>query len=103
MRQLARPLPWAMRNQSFLDAMQPQDAAPGRRRVLTRLTAWSEIDHAVLIGVMSGKSAAKVSKITFGIAARFGGEGLKRSIQPERRHGLEEGLAGPSARGVHRG
>jgi hypothetical protein len=81
---------------SLLAAMQPQDAAPGRQRVrsgddtkrfdwtMTRLTAWSEIDRAVLMGVMSGKSAAKVSKITFGIAARFGGKGLKRSTVQDR-------------------
>jgi hypothetical protein len=81
---------------SFLGQMQPQDAAPGRRRVLTdddtrrfdwtmtRLAAWSEIDRAVLMGVMSGKSAAKISKITFGIAARFGGKGLKRSTVQDR-------------------
>jgi hypothetical protein len=81
---------------SFLGAMQPQDAAPGRQRVLTdddtrrfdwtmtRLTAWSEIDRAVLMGVMTGKSAAKISTITFGIAARFGGKGLKRSTVQDR-------------------
>jgi hypothetical protein len=95
-RRLPRPrLPASYR--SFLGEMQPQDdAAPGRRRVLTdddtrrfdwtmtRLAAWSEIDRAVLMGVMTGRSATQVSKITFGIAARFGGKGLKRSTVQDR-------------------
>lgn len=51
---------------------------------MTQLAAWSEIDRAVLMGVMTGKSAARISKVTFGIAARYGGKGQKRSTVHDR-------------------
>lgn len=75
---------------SFLTAMQPQEAAPGRRRVLTdadtqlidwtmtRIWLWSEIDRAVLMGFMTGTKPETISRITFEIAARRGGTGIKR-------------------------
>lgn len=75
---------------SFLTAMQPQDAAPGRRRVLTdadtqlidwtmtRIWLWSEIDRAVLMGFMTGTKPEMISRITFEIAARRGGKAIKR-------------------------
>jgi hypothetical protein len=81
---------------SILGLMQPQDAAPGPRRVLTdddtrrldwtltRLAAWSEIDRAVLMGIMSGKSVREVSKSTIAIAARFGSKGLQKSAVHDR-------------------
>ena len=81
---------------SILGQIQPQDAAPGRRQVLTdddtrrldwtmtRLAAWSDIDRAVLMGIMSGKSVREVSKTTIAIGARFGGKGLKKSAVHDR-------------------
>jgi hypothetical protein len=81
---------------SFLGELQPQDAVPGRQRVLTdehtkrldwtmtKLHAWSEIDRAVLMGVMSGRSLNKIVKIIAGIVARRGGEALQRSAVHKR-------------------
>ena len=75
---------------SFLTALQPQDAVPGRSRVLTdehtrlidwtmtRLSLWSEIDRAVLMGFMTGTKPETISRITFEVAARHGGKGIKR-------------------------
>jgi hypothetical protein len=51
---------------------------------MTRLSAWSELDRAVLVGVMSGQSLSKISKRTFAIAARFGGKGLKKTAVHKR-------------------
>ena len=91
---LAQRLPRAKvpaKYRSFLGELQPQDAAPGRnsplsadeeRRLdwtLARLCAWGPIDQAVLMGVMSGRSFEKISKVTFGIARRVGGDGLTKS------------------------
>ena len=76
---------------SFLGEMQPQDAAGGRPGPLTdeqtqrfdwtmsRLFAWGEINRAILMGVMIGRSFDKISKITLGIQARTGSKGLKTS------------------------
>ncbi len=49
-----------------------------------RLFCWSEIDRAVLMGVMSGKSLATVSKITFAIASRHGGAGIGKTAVHKR-------------------
>lgn len=75
---------------SFLGNLQPQEAGPLRRPLSPeedarlnwtwdRLFCWSEIDRAVLMGVMSGKSVRMISKITFGIAAQRGGRGISKS------------------------
>lgn len=90
---------------SFLGELQPQDAAPGRMKPLTseeeqrldwtlaRLCAWGSIDKAVLMGVMSGRSLAVISKVTFAIAHREGGVGLKRS-SVHRRYRRNAGIIG---------
>lgn len=76
---------------SFLGALQPQEAATGRRRILTdddtrlidwtmtRLQLWSEIDRAVLMGFMMGVQVATISRVTLAIAARSDAKGLKRT------------------------
>lgn len=76
---------------SFLGSLQPQEATFRHRRVLTdddtkrldwtmsRVDAWSEIDRAVLKGIMSGHKLSDVSKATYAVAARFGGHGLAKS------------------------
>lgn len=76
---------------SFLGGLQPEDAAPGRRLMLTveelqridwtvaRLRAFGSIDMAVLMGMMADVKPELISKVTFGVAAREGGRGLKRS------------------------
>jgi len=46
---------------------------------MSRVDAWSEIDRAVLKGIMSGHKLSDVSKATFAVAARFGGHGLAKS------------------------
>lgn len=75
---------------SFLGNLQPQEAGPLRRPLSPeedarlvwtwdRLFCWSEIDRAVLMGVMAGKSVRMISKITFGIAAQRGGRAISKS------------------------
>lgn len=80
---------------SFLGNLQPQEAGPLRRPLSPaedarlnwtwdRLFCWSEIDRAVLMGVMSGKSLSMISKITFAIAARHGGDPLRKTAVHKR-------------------
>ena len=83
---------------SFLGGLQPQDAVAGRHRPLTdeeatifdwtmaRLYLWSEIDRAVVMGVMAGHKLKQISAVTFGIAARHGGTPLKKSAVHKRYH-----------------
>lgn len=80
---------------SFLGNLQPQEAGPLRRPLSPeedarlvwtwdRLFCWSEIDRAVLMGVMAGKSLSMISKITFAIAARRGGSPLRKTAVHKR-------------------
>lgn len=76
---------------SFLGELQPQDVAFGRPEPLTedqsqrfdwtmaRLYAWGDINRAILMGVMMGRSFETISKITLVIEGRTGSKGLKRS------------------------
>jgi hypothetical protein len=85
-----------MSYRSFLGELQPQDAAPGRSRGLTqeetrrfdwtmsRLLAWPDIDRAVLVGMMTGKSLRLIAKITEEMAARIGGKPYKKSTVSDR-------------------
>jgi len=90
---LARRLPRAKvpaTYRSFLGELQPQDSASPPTKALTseeekrldatlaQLQAFGSIDKAVLMGMMAGCKPATISKVTFGIAAREGGSGLKR-------------------------
>jgi hypothetical protein len=90
---LARQLPRAKAPtsyRSFLGELQPQDATSLPMKALTseeekrldatlaRLQSFGSIDKAVLMGMMAGCKPATISKVTFGIAAREGGSGLKR-------------------------
>jgi hypothetical protein len=80
---------------SFLGDLQPQSAGVLRRSLtpeeVTRLD-WtmdrvylrSDIDRAVLMGIMSGCSLRKVAKITEVVAARLGGKALKKTAVSER-------------------
>lgn len=81
---------------AFLGNLQPEDAAPIRLRMLTseetqrfdwtmgKLYAWSEIDRALLMGIMTGRSIRRVVKIVAGIVARQGGAALQRSAVHKR-------------------
>jgi hypothetical protein len=80
---------------SFLGELQPQEATPGRNRALTqearrfdwtmsRLFAWPDIDRAVLMGMMTGKSLRMIAKITEEMAARIGGKPYKKSTVSDR-------------------
>lgn len=76
---------------SFLGELQPQDVAVGRPERLTddqtqrfdwtmaRVYAWGDINRAILMGVMMGRSFETISKITLGIQARTGSKGLKKT------------------------
>jgi hypothetical protein len=90
---LARRLPRARvpaGYRSYLSELQPQEAARAPLKALSseeekrldatlaQLQAFGSIDKAVLMGMMAGCKPATISKVTFGIAAREGGSGIKR-------------------------
>lgn len=105
---LARRLPRVKvpaQYRSFLGDLQPQEAAPGRMKPLTgeeeRRLDWTlaciygfgSIDKAVIMGIMSGRKPATISKVTFGIAAREGGKGLRRPTVYKRYRQLTDVIA----------
>jgi len=90
---LARRLPRARvpaGYRSYLSELQPQEATRTPLKALTseeekrldatlaQLQAFGSVDKAVLMGMMAGCKPATISKVTFGIAAREGGSGIKR-------------------------
>ena len=80
---------------SFLTNLQPHDAGKLRKPLSVeehalvdwtwdRLFCWSEIDRAVLMGIMAGKSLSMVSKITFAVAAHHGGNPIRKTAVHKR-------------------